>query len=501
MFPFKTLVVTGLLAVSSLSAASFEFADLNHVLTFGQSNAQGYNQGQGAPITTTQPYFNVTFTPFTMRLHSQSGTQIADATSTTGMVLTDVSASGLRAPWENEYAASLIGGASTFWAPNGQRAEVWNYNDYVTKLATCDFRPLTEGYEPVENVEHSESIVSSLCNELTALTGKRYVGSCAGLGGANIGMLTVKPNQGAPDGYSYTNTVDLSVYDASLSGWYSSGAFASVLAQVRRAKELTEARGLTYKVAALCWIQGESDNGGEGYSAKLLLIVDSLNTCIKAITGQAEDVNVFTESLTYNDIEVGHWGVDDEIMTATAADSRLHLVMPRYQFNTDVHHSPAATVSRSHIYAEAIYKVLSGRTWAPLQPISHAIVGNDIYLNFAVVNPPLQFSMPESNSLTNPLSTIIANGGFSVLNSGSSEILTTVTIDGPITIKLACSESPVGGQINYGQTGDVGGVMGGGVGTRLRGSLCDSNLRPTLQRVGGTSYESRNYSVLFNYAL
>jgi len=484
-----------------VASARFEFADLNHVLSFGQSNAQGYNQGQGAPISTAQPYHNITFTPFTMRLYAQDGTEIADATSTAGMTYADVSASGLRAPWENNYLAQLIGGANTYWAPNGQRAEVWNYNDYVIKLAACDFRPLTEAYEPVEAVEHSESIVSSLCNELTALTGARYVGSCAGLGGANIDMLTVKPSQGVPDGYSFANTVDLSVYDASLSGWYSSGAFASVLAQVRRAKELSDDRGLTYKVAAICWIQGESNNGGGGYDAKLLLIVDSLNACIKAITGQSDDVNVFCESITYNDIETGHYAIDDEVMAAVASDSRLHLVQPRYQFNTDVHHSPASTISRGFTYAEAIYKVLHGRSWTPLQPSSHTIDGNDIYLHFAVQHPPLQFAMPASNSQTQPLLTIIEHGGFSVLNSASAEILTAATLDGPSTIKLSCSESPIGGQIDYGQTGEVGGAMGGGTGTRLRGSLCDTNPRKTLTRLSGESYETNNYSVLFTRSL
>ena len=482
----------------------FTYADFNHIITHGQSNAQGFNQGQGAPISTVQPYHNVTFEPFTMRLHTQDGTQIASATSTTGMVLTDYAASGLRAPWYLHLSATLVGGAGTFWAPSSKKSSVWDYEDYLTKLSTLDFRPLTEAYEPVGAVEHSESVVTSLCNELTRLNGERYVGSCCGNGSMKINHLAAKIDAVIPDGYAYDNTVDLSAVHAGLTG-YSSGAFAALLAQVMRAKAIVEGRGQTYKVAAICWIQGESNNGGvdaDGYAEKLIALVDALNTCIKVITGQTDDVNVFCEFITYSRVETGHYQIDDEFLQAADADSRIHMVTPRYQLNTNVHHSPVSTMTRGHLYAECIYKVLNGRAWEPLRPVSHGIAGNDIYLKFNVVNPPLQFSLPlpsvPTSSTESAFASVIANGGFEVKDSGGSDIITSVEISGDDTVKLVCSADPAGGEVHYGQIGEVGGTTG----TRLRGSLCDSNTRRTFETDGSNdSYESRNFSILFQYQL
>tara|TARA_R110000765_G_scaffold7963_4_gene26103 strand:+ start:111207 stop:112664 length:1458 start_codon:yes stop_codon:yes gene_type:complete len=484
--------------------SKFTYADFNHVFTYGQSNAQGFNQGQGAPISTVQPYHNVTFEPFTMRLHTQDGTEIPDATSTVGMVTTDYAASGLRAPWYLHLMAHLVGGAGTFWGPDGKKSSVWDYEDYLTKLTTLDFRPLTEAFEPVGAVEHSESVVTSLCSELTKLNGQRYVGSCCGNGSMKINHLSAKIDAVIPDGYAYDNTVELAGIEPTLTG-YCTGAFAALLAQVKRAKEIVEGRGQTYKVAAICWIQGESNNGGvnaDGYAEKLIDLVDALNICIKAITGQIDDVNVFCEFITYSRIETGHYQIDDEFLQAADADPRIHMVMPRYQLNTNVHHSPVSTITRGHLYAECIYKVLNGHTWEPLRPTSHGIVGNDIYLKFNVINPPLQFSLPKPSvpsSLTeSAFASIIANQGFEVKDSGDGDIITSVEVSGHDTIKLTCSADPTGGEVHYGQIGEVGGDTG----TRLRGSLCDSNIRRTLTLDSEVnSYESRNFSILFRYQL
>ncbi|SIR06932.1 hypothetical protein [Pseudacidovorax sp. RU35E] len=67
--------------------------------------------------------------------------------------------------------------------------------------------------------------------------------------------------------------------------------FARVLAQVTAAKALADAASKSYRVLAVPWLQGESGPYARNvYAIGLQQVLTALNTQIKAITGQAEDV-------------------------------------------------------------------------------------------------------------------------------------------------------------------------------------------------------------------
>ena len=480
-------------------------ADLNHIIAFGQSNSVGFNGKQGAPINTTQPFNNLMFDAITFRRHYNSG---APANSSDDSVLTfeEVSGSGLRAPWSLVLNVKDQGDRTVFWGPGSKKTSHWDHDYYESQLANVGFKPLVEAYEPSVDPKHSEGIITSICNELTAKTGHRFLGSVCGIGSMTIDILSAiyKGPGTSADGYPYNRTVDCSKFGTSLDGWWASGGFANVLAQVKRAKELCDARGWSYKVAAIPWIQGESDNGNTAYASRLAVLANALNATIKAITKQPEDIVLFVDGITYN----GSFGGQSELLVVDQEqliahensdtidnNGRVYMTGPRYQYDTPVHYDSQSFVSKGTVYAEAINKVVfQSEEWEPLRYKSHSVIGNDIYVKFHVPAPPINFDIPKANSVSKTVTKSNANHGFRVLSSGQSNIITYAEVISGDTIKLTCSASPSGGTIEYAQ--QVGSSA------TIRGDVCDSFICETVVKDDSLeNYETRNWAIPFTINL
>lgn len=95
--------------------------------------------------------------------------------------------------------------------------------------------------------------------QLKGLAGTR-IGSAAGLGGASISELS-----------------------------HGTAPYARLLRQVTTAKNLADA---PYTVPAIIWMQGESDAFNGNYATEFLALVNDLDKDIRAITGQANAVQI-----------------------------------------------------------------------------------------------------------------------------------------------------------------------------------------------------------------
>jgi hypothetical protein len=480
----------------------FEPADLNHIIVAGQSNAVGYNAAQGAPITVSQPYDNLMFGPLLMwRYYATS----SEATSFTDSSILDYElwiGSGLRAPMSNVLTVE-VNGSPGFWGPRGETTTTWQYEKYRQALKGVGFEPLHESLE--QDDAHAESFVSTICNALTRRTGARFFGSVSGIGGAALYLLDMRERSG-PEGYPYRHTVDLSTFSPDLAGYYGTGPFAQTLAQIERAKELAEEEGLSYKVAAMVWVQGESDNSNASYAGSFTAMVNRYNTCIKAITGQAEDVFFFTDSITYNHSYAGQAAVltvDQQLQIAhenSGSNSnfgRVYSAGPRYPYNPSTHYAPRSVVAKGEVIAQVIERVLfRRRPWEPLSIRSFSINGNNIDCSFYVPVPPLQWGITQANSTSQSVSSSFSsNYGFEVNNASGAAILDSVRLISPSKVRLSCSESPSGGTVSYGNR-----VLSSG--SSLRGNLCDSHYYPSLfTDVKAQSFDARNWAMPFTLVI
>lgn len=474
----------------------YQPAELNHIIVAGQSNAVGQNDG--APITVTQPYDNLMFGPMLMWRYFGNSDVAVSSTDTSILDYELWIGSGLRAPMDAELTKE-VDGRRLFWGPGGKTTSTWQYERYRQTLQGVGFEPLREFSD--QNDKYVESVASTVCNALTRRTGARFFGSVSGISGASLSMIDTRQRSTA-EGYPYRYTVDLGTFADELNSYYATGAFAQTLAQVERAQELAAERGHSYKVAGVVWIQGESDNSNANYAEAFSRLVNDYNACIKAITGQAEDVFFFVDSITFNGAYAGQSGelvVDRQLDLACADtasisnDGLVYMVGPRYQYHPPVHYAPQSIVAKGEVIAQAIESVVfRRRPWRPLSLQSVTVQGSDLLCRFHVPVPPLQFQLTLENSRSQSMfNTFSPDYGFQVVSVGGQSILTEVVIESPYELRLKCSEYPAGASLSYGQRVLEHGKL-------MRGNLCDSHNYPSLFVDGnGMHYDSRNWAMPF----
>ena len=484
------------------SRVEFKPADLNHIIIAGQSNAVGFNGSQGAPITINQPFDNLMFSPLLMWEYYANSNVAQSSSDSSALDHRLWIGSGLRGPTSLELLVD-VNGIRYFWGPGGKATTAWQYERYREALSIVDFQPLQESME--EDGKHAESFASTVCNSLTKRTGARFFGSVSGIGGASLYCLDARERSSA-QGYPYRYTVDLSAFSPKLVGYYGTGAFAQTLAQVERAHQLANQKGMSYKVASIVWVQGEADNNNSNYADEFSRLVNLYNICIKAITGQVEDIFFFTDFITYNQSFAGKVEtlvVDEQILLAhqdfssTKNGGRVYCVGPRYPYNPTLHYAPQSVVAKGEVIAQAIERVLfKRRPWEPLSLKAFAVSGNNVVCEFHVPVPPLQFDVTKSNSVSRPINRSFSlNYGFDVTNSLGESIINEVAIISPSKVRLGCSETPVGGNVSYGNK-----VLNGGF--DLRGNLCDSHTYPSLETdEDGSNYDTRNWCMPFDHEL
>ena len=301
-------------------------------------------------------------------------------------------------------------------------------------------------------------------------------------------------------------TVDLGDFAPELEGLYATGGFAQTLAQVERAKELADERGLSYKVSAIVWVQGESDHSNAVYATTFSQLVNHYNRAIQAITGQAEDVMFFCNLITYNSSWAGRSTaliIDQQLELAQenrsgiSNEGRVYLSGPRYPYNPRTHYAPQSVIAKGEVIAQAIEQVVfRRRPWQGLSLKSIAPSSSSVLCEFDVPVPPLQWGLTKANSVGRPLSgSMSEHYGFQVVNAQGESILERVELAGPTKVRLRCTEDPLGGTVSYGMR-----VLENGY--SLRGNLCDSHTYPSLIRDPDEQpYDARNWAMPFQFFL
>ena len=133
-------------------------------------------------------------------------------------------------------------------------------------------------------------------------------------------------------------------------------------------------------------------------------------------------------------------------------------------------------------YGLVLNDVLSGNDWKPLHPTSHSVTGNAVSLKFN--KGGLVFEKPQY------LTASILNRGFSIKNGAGTEIIQSVEIASDDTIKITCSESPVGLSVTYGFSN---------INNRNAGELRDSSEEK--MTISGTDFPVYNGCSIFEYKL
>ena len=258
-----------------------------------------------------------------------------------------------------------------------------------------------------------------------------------------------------------------------------------IIASVKQGLKIALSNNLSFNIPFLAWLQAEGNYGKDYdgvYKGYLLNLFDKINTDVKAITGQTNDIificyNPCTE--VYHDYEYNKKN-DKALQIIEAEQERDNIVhgsaMHIFGYGDELHTSGNSYKLIGSFNALQAYNIMEENKEIPiLIPKSHSVIqGNDnayyIQLDYDVMYPPLQFKQPNDNIL-NPNYSKIVRHGFRILASERADFTTddtniiqdvTISENGK-SIILRCSQDPTGKILTYAWDGFYGG-----------GDVCDS---------------------------
>jgi hypothetical protein len=267
----------------------------------------------------------------------------------------------------------------------------------------------------------------------------------------------------------------------------------------QKAKEL----GWDFQIPAVCWMQGESDIADypdTDYKALFHQMYNDLNTDIKQITHQANDIRIIcyqSSALTKgdrfknNNFEGTESKTPEIQMELVRDDSLIWAMGPTYPYDfiREALHIDAVGQKRIGDLAAktALGIIRSEPCFTGLVPTETTVEGNTISIIFHVPSPPLCFDTVQVMKAD--------HYGFNIIRQDNADIVSDVVLQGD-TIVITCRESPIGCRIRYGVNGEFrkGGRLHG-----PRGNLRDSQGEKRKVTINGNTYRQDNWCYIFDY--
>lgn len=279
------------------------------------------------------------------------------------------------------------------------------------------------GLDDKGNVETNSS---SMANTLTNLGGDQFV------------TLVTRHGKG---GAEYNAIKKGTVY------------YQNLIDTVSIAKNAAMLLGKTYIVPAVTIIHGESDQNlgasSATYQGYMEELQEDLDTDIKAITGQSQEVMLVTDqmsSLLTATINLG------QLSAAEANPDKIALVGPKYIFDyvDNYHMNNNSYRMLGEYYGKAFKKILvDNQPWVPFSPKNIVRNGSNIYISFNIPEPPIVIDTTWVSLKT--------NYGFSFSQTGgNSPSISSVSIVPDYNdIKIALNTTPTGTsqKVRYAYTG------------------------------------------------
>ena len=250
------------------------------------------------------------------------------------------------------------------------------------------------------------------------------------------------------------------------------------IAEIAHARHEAKRRGWEFYVPAVCWMQGESDiveYPNYDYKEYFHRMYNDLNTDIKAVTGQKDDIRIIsyqtttvTKGLRYkpNNYDGTEARTPNAQMELIRDDSLIWASGPTYPYdfvNESLHIDAVGQKSIGLLAAKSAMGILRNeKRNIGLVPIKYEVDGNDIRILFNVPEPPLCFDTINVRK--------VDNYGFNVIRKDDTDIITDVLIE-QNTVVVKCTESPSGCKLRYGINGSF---LKGGRRCGPRGNLRDS---------------------------
>lgn len=267
-------------------------------------------------------------------------------------------------------------------------------------------------------------------------------------------------------------------------------------------KKATE-RGWEFYVPAVCWMQGESDvveYSNTDYKALFHQMYDTLNTDIKKVTHQQEDIRIIcyqTSSITkgecykLNNYDAIEPRTPTAQMELIREDSLIWASGPTYPYHfvrEALHIDAIGQKSIGSLAAISALGIIHQEyPVTGLMPQDFIVSDNQIRIPLHVPCPPLCFDTIAVRKAD--------NYGFNVIRKDNTDIISSVSINQD-TVIITCKESPIDCKIRYAVNGEY---LKGGYQFGPRGNLRDSQGDYKYFVHSGKTYPLHNWCYMFDY--
>jgi hypothetical protein len=226
-------------------------------------------------------------------------------------------------------------------------------------------------------------------------------------------------------------------------------SYIGSIAEASRMKQLFDAQGYDYRIAAVLLTHGESDLGSATYGDQVLDLQANYDADLRAITGQSGTIPMILSQPSAGFPQPGVGlvsNINDQIFSAWLTHrSRLILAGSKLGLSywaNDYHLDAAGSRDLGYLYAEAARPLVDGSTaFEPLYPVSVTRNGNvvTVVLNRPAVFDSSFWGTTHAGTFANAWATA---RGFEAVNSGGSPIeITSVALSGG-TATITCAAAP-----------------------------------------------------------
>jgi hypothetical protein len=260
-----------------------------------------------------------------------------------------------------------------------------------------------------------------------------------------------------------------------------------------------------FNIPAICWMQGESDIAdypGTDYKTLLEQIYLDLNTDIKKITHQSNDIriisyqsNIVTKGTRYkpNNYNGTEAQAPQAQMELIRDDSAFWASGPMYPYSyvdESLHPDGVSQKRIGYLVAESLLALLHHeKRFIGVVPVKTEIKDNELRIQFNVPCHPLCFDTVSIRKVN--------NYGFNVIRKDNIDIISNVNIDGD-TVIIRCNESPIGCKIRYAVNGEY---WKSGWNKGPRGNLRDSQGANKHVVILGKKYALHNWCFQVDYLM
>lgn len=238
--------------------------------------------------------------------------------------------------------------------------------------------------------------------------------------------------------------------------------YTKLISKIQDAYDNAIAKGHeTIKCPAITYVQGEADilqTHTQEYKSLLSQLQVDLNTDIKNITGQEEDIAIILYQTNQLNLSSSSYPNNYTNSRVTIPTYQYELILendkfvastPLYPFsfyNEYIHIDGYSQKMAGYMYGNAILNYIEKRNTKGLIPTDITASGNDVILTYNVPSLPLVID-------TDSVMKADDNYGYTVVKSNDTSILQSVELKREKVI-LHCSESPIGCKVRYGFYGD-----------------------------------------------